>query len=246
MAQRSIASLVLVVSCGLSAFASSAAASAAAPAAASFEAWARAHARAYASPAAEAAARAAFAANAARVVRHELERAAGRATHSLALNKFADVSAADFAAAALGLPLPPQGLLRGAAKPSQMPAASAPLPDGVDWLARGFVPPVKNSGACADGGTLAFTDSVSAAGGILADVNAQNARRGGSADKRAASETRPRTRRERRGRLGAGPGRAPQRSARPHAKIRARGAIAIGSGRHGKRIVPPEPQKSKF
>ena len=134
----------------------------------SFSVWAHAHARAYATPAAEAAARAAFAENAALVAAHELERAAGRATHSLALNAFADMTAADFAAAfGLGAAAAAPGLLRGAAAAEATMAAAA-LPSGVDWLARGFVPPVRNSGACADGGTLAFAAAVSAAGGILA------------------------------------------------------------------------------
>ena len=133
-----------------------------------FEAWARAHGRDYASPAAASAARAAFAANAARVAAHELERAAGRATHSLALNGFADMAPSEFAAAVglggVGSPAASASGLRGGVGV----VSDTDLPESVDWLARGFVPPVWNSGSCASGGTLAFTDSVSAAGGILA------------------------------------------------------------------------------
>lgn len=154
----SIASTVLACSL-FSAAATAAAAAAATAPPPSFEAWRALHGRRYASPAAAAAARRAFYANAARVEAHNADAAQ---THTLGLNEFADLTAADFAALVVLAPAGP------AAAAAPHPSATAPseLPSAVDWVARGFVAPVANSGQC---GSLAlsFADAVTSAAGIL-------------------------------------------------------------------------------
>jgi len=107
------------------------------------------------------------------VAAHNARVAAGEKLHTVALNKFADLTAAEFAATYNGLKMKQAPVFS-----TTKVAVDATAPDSVDWRTKGAVTPVKNQQQCGSCWSFSTTGSTEGchviSGGSLTSLSEQN------------------------------------------------------------------------
>ena len=90
------------------------------------------------------------------IMQHNAEHAEGKHRYKLAVNRFADMTRAEFSRTMLGLNAPN----KKETKVDETLLESSSTPSSIDWVEKGAVTPVKNQGSC--GGEHPYSTTLTA------------------------------------------------------------------------------------